>query len=220
MTSASAMKRIDVPVLHHLYQDSPLPYIAEALGKLPRQAMAETPWPDAKEKPEAWFSIGYNKGCIFLRYDVKEQSVQARYRETNDPVYKDSCVELFIAFNGEEAYYNLEFNCLGTCLAGFGLNQHNRKLLAKHTIARIRRHATLQAVNSAPQHINWQLTMAIPAEVFSEHHFTDFAGEKAKVNFYKCGDELPEPHYLAWSSIQHPHPNFHLPEFFGEMRFQ
>lgn len=36
-------------------------------------------------------------------------------------------------------------------------------------------------------------------------------------NFYKCGDLTAEPHYLSWSPIAFERPNFHLPEFFGEL---
>jgi hypothetical protein len=145
--------------------------------------------------------------------------VQAKYRNINDPVYKDSCVEFFIAFNGEQQYYNLEFNCLGTCLAGFGQNQHDRKLLPKQQVSKIKPWASLKVNNRVPQQISWQLTLVIPVEIFSEHQLTDFTGEQVKVNFFKCGDELPDPHYLSWSNINYPEPNFHLPEFFGDMKF-
>jgi hypothetical protein len=213
------MKHIELPVLAHLHKDSPLPLVAEALDALPQQAIDKMPWPDAHEKPVIRFSMAYNRDCIFLKYDVKERSVQARYRKTNDPVYKDSCVEFFIAFNGEPEYYNLEFNCLGTCLAGFGRSRHGRKLLSVRKLSEIRHRASLKVANRDSQHIAWQLTLAIPAEVFSEHSLPTFEGQQARVNFFKCGDELPEPHYLSWSHIQYPQPNFHLPEFFGEIRF-
>jgi len=77
----------------------------------------------------------------------------------------------------------------------------------------------LKVNNRVPQQISWQLTLVIPAEVFSEHQLTDFTGEQVKVNFFECGDELPDPHYLSWSNINYPEPNFHFPEFFGEIKF-
>lgn len=163
--------------------------------------------------------MAYNRDCLFLKYDVKENAVLARYRNTNDPVYKDNCVEFFIAFNGEKQYYNLEFNSLGTCLAGFGQSREDRQLLSESTISKIKHAGNLQEVAPDSQQVSWQLTLAIPAAVFSKHTITDFEGAQVRANLYKCGDDLPEPHYLAWSPIQHPQPNFHLPEFFGEMKF-
>ncbi len=44
-------------------------------------------------------------------------------------------------------------------------------------------------------------------------------GHRAAANFYKCGDETAVPHYGAWSPIDTPQPDFHRPEFFGEVVF-
>lgn len=45
-------------------------------------------------------------------------------------------------------------------------------------------------------------------------------GQNAGVNFYKCGDDLPKPHYLCWNPIKSETPDFHLPEFFGNAIFE
>ena len=41
--------------------------------------------------------------------------------------------------------------------------------------------------------------------------------ESIRANFYKCGDKTAHPHYLSWSPIDTPKPDFHRPEFFGEL---
>jgi len=132
------MKLIEVPSLIQLTKNSPLSVIANAMDGLPKQAIDKTPWSVEEDKPETKFAMAHNKDCIFLKYYVKEKSVQAKYRNINDPMYKDSYVEFFTAFNGEKQYYNLEFNCLGTCLVGFGQNQHDRKLLPKQHVSKIK----------------------------------------------------------------------------------
>ena len=38
-----------------------------------------------------------------------------------------------------------------------------------------------------------------------------------RANFYKCGDKTAHPHYLSWSPIHTEKPDFHRPEFFGEL---
>jgi hypothetical protein len=43
--------------------------------------------------------------------------------------------------------------------------------------------------------------------------------EKIMGNFYKCADETISPHYLSWNPIDAPAPDFHRPEFFGEIHF-
>jgi hypothetical protein len=41
--------------------------------------------------------------------------------------------------------------------------------------------------------------------------------ESLRANFYKWGDGTSVPHYLTWSHIVTETPDFHRPEFFGEL---
>ena len=143
----------------------------------------------------------------------------ARYRNTNDPVYKDSCVEFFIALADDDAYSNIEANRLGTCLVGYGSGRENRKLLATEAIAGIEPLAHLKVANHGQTGKAWELTLRIPASVFTEHSLNDLGGIRARGNFYKCGDDLPEPHFLTWQPIVAPAPDFHRPEQFGQIAF-
>ena len=36
----------------------------------------------------------------------------------------------------------------------------------------------------------------------------------------KCGDDTAVPHFLSWNPIGAPRPNFHTPEYFGEIHFE
>jgi hypothetical protein len=38
-----------------------------------------------------------------------------------------------------------------------------------------------------------------------------------RANLYKCGDECDLPHYISWSPIDLPSPDFHCPDFFGKI---
>jgi hypothetical protein len=214
------MRHLELPSLPHLHADSPLHLISRELDLLPVQPIDQAPWPMPGEKPQVTFTMAHNRDCLFLKYYVTERTVQARYRKTNDHVYRDSCVEFFISFQGEPSYYNFEFNCLGTCRAGFGPDRHSRELLSVATISRIRHSATLQAAREASPYKTWHLTLVFPVEVFTQHPLLQLEEAAPSANFYKCGDELPEPHYLAWNNILAPEPNFHLPEFFGRMQLQ
>lgn len=213
------MRHLELPLLPHLQQDSPWSLINSELDKLSRQPIDHAPWSAPQVKPEVTFAMAHNSDCLFLKYYVTEPYILARYRRPNDPVYKDSCVEFFIAFEEEQAYYNFEFNCLGTCRLGFGANRTDRQLLSTKTIASIRHFASLQAGPGAAPNKTWHLTLAIPTAAFSEHCLTNLQDVESRVNFYKCGDELPEPHFLTWNMIHAPEPDFHLPDFFGTVKF-
>jgi len=183
-------------------------------------AIGFAPWREFTDKPRVSFSVGHNSDHIFIKYDVTEKEVLARYRHINDPVYKDSCVEFFINFNEEPAYYNVEFNRLGTCLASFGRKRENRTHLPVDLLKIIKYERTLRQVevNHEPE-INWTLTVAVPITIFCYHNLATIRHQHARMNFYKCGDDLSHPHYLAWNNIDWPEPNFHLPQFFGKVEF-
>ena len=67
---------------------------------------------------------------------------------------------------------------------------------------------------------NWLVEYRVPLVLFRKLYGQDVrAGHRAAANFYKCGDETPVPHYGAWSPVGTAAPDFHRPEFFGELVF-
>jgi hypothetical protein len=53
-----------------------------------------------------------------------------------------------------------------------------------------------------------------PAADFNQ----DFSsGKRMKGNFQKCGDKTKFPHYGSWNRIDTPEPDFHRPEYFGDL---
>jgi hypothetical protein len=55
-----------------------------------------------------------------------------------------------------------------------------------------------------------------------ERHYGEkvIPGTRSKANFYKCGDETEFEHYGAWSPVDLPTPDFHVPRFFGDIHFE
>jgi hypothetical protein len=192
--------------------------LSAQLHGLMKTPIACAPWTGDATPPKVSFAMAYGSGHIYLKYYVVEASVKAEYLNFNDPVYKDSCVEFFIAFDGEENYYNLEFNCIGNCLAQYGPGKEGRTFLPPTLLATIK-HET-RITSPASQAIEWELTLSIPLTVFHYQSSLSLEGCSARGNFYKCGDALSEPHYLSWSNISAEAPEFHLPNYFAEIRFE
>jgi hypothetical protein len=129
-------------------------------------------------------------------------------------------VEFFIGFNDEKSYYNIEFNRLGTCLGRYGSEREDRTELPVDVLKTIRYDRTLKQIKQTNEPtINWTLTVAVPVEIFCFHRINSLQHTKSRMNFFKCGDDLSQPHYLAWNNIVSEKPNFHLPEFFGKVEF-
>ena len=61
----------------------------------------------------------------------------------------------------------------------------------------------------------WELLAVIPFDLIGVDPIR--LPEKIYANFYKCADATALPHYLSWSPIDTPAPDFHRPEFFGEL---
>jgi hypothetical protein len=45
------------------------------------------------------------------------------------------------------------------------------------------------------------------------------AGDRWRVNLFRCVGEDPTRGYLAWQPTHAPEPSFHVPEKFGWLRF-
>jgi hypothetical protein len=191
--------------------------VACGLRKLAKHSLAYAPWPAFPYKPAVQFSIAHCPTAILLQFEVTEKIIKATHSTVNAPVYKDSCVEFFICFDEGPAYYNIECNCIGTLLAGFGKKGMPRELLPQTVLKKVK---TEVLIHREEEQVHWEATLVLPLEIFIYHPSMGLQGRRCDANFYKCGDELPEPHFLSWSNIVSEKPNFHLPEFFGVLNFQ
>ena len=191
--------------------------LSQNMDGLPKYAIEELQWPAYPYRPNVHFSIAHIGRYILLKYYVEEAHLRCVHVDINAPVYEDSCVEFFIAFD-EAGYYNLEFNCIGTALVGYGKDRANRWLLDTSLICQIVYEAKLS--NEKEGTYNWELMLMIPVQIFAYHSIHSFSGLTGKANFYKCGDLTKQPHYLSWKPIVSLKPDFHLPQFFGTLVFQ
>jgi hypothetical protein len=213
------MTKIEIPFLSEITSRTTIQEISQKLDQLEKQIIGNVPWPEYSYNPGVKFAIAHSEGHILLKYYVSEREVKAVYSRPNDPVYRDSCVEFFVQFADDPNYYNLEFNSHGTCLMGYGPGRGNRNRLPEHVIGQIQSMSIIQQRQVSSPDINWQLTLLIPHEVFCYRPIRELHGVNARANFYKCGDDLSQPHFVTWNHISAPKPDFHLPEFFGEIHF-
>ena len=196
-------------------------FLNEGLSDAPWNGIAVANWSqDYPYSPQAKFRIGYTNNAIIIQYQIEEEVIKAQYHIHNDPIWEDSCVEFFISFDNRENYYNFEFNPIGAGLIGYGPKVKTER--ARLTAQQINQVEVFSCIERSHLGSKWSLIQYIPLETFVHHDITDsFLKETAIfANFYKCGDHLPRPHFLSWNKIDHPTPNFHLPEFFGELLFE
>ena len=212
--------------VHHIlegFSNPPLELVAETLDLEVESLKLETVnWVEYPYKPDISVKIAWNENELFLQYQVNEQSVKGEITVSNGSVWTDSCVEFFLSPEGNDEYYNLEMNCIGTALLGFRKKGDPTVHATNDQITAIRRISTLGDSPFAEQKkpTAWKITIAIPWETFFKHHLKPQFGTKMRGNFYKCGDELSVPHFVSWTKIKTEKPNFHAPEFFGGLEFE
>ncbi len=194
--------------------------ISCALSASPFPAIDHANWVPAKGI-SASFDIHHRGTSILLKYMVREPQVRAVNTAFNSPVWEDSCVEFFIALEGDNNYYNFEFNAIGTVLGAYGPDRSSREWLPTESLQMIRTTPSLGRglIENMEGELSWELDIILPVKSFSFHQVTDIAGMKTRANFYKCGDGLKKPHYLSWKQVQTEKPDFHQLGFFGNLEF-
>lgn len=171
-------------------------------------------------RPITLFNIARSSDSIFIKFSVRGTMLRAIYSNDQDPVHEDSCVEFFCMPVGSETYTNFEFNCIGTCSASTRKSRHeNVVAFTPEEMQTIKRHPSIgrRAFKEMEGMFEWELTVSIPFELIG----IDPANlpEKILGNFYKCADGTDSPHFVSWNPIQTEKPDFHRPEFFGDLIF-
>lgn len=197
--------------------------VERAFAQVEPQPVACCNWPDQYPyAPDVSFRMFHTGEVLMLRFDVAEQYTAAAAADDNGPVWQDSCVEFFIALD-DGGYYNFEINCIGTLLQAYRRERNVDVVHASPDVmALVKRFPSLPRATFAERQGDnrWTMTVAIPVRALFCHSFGSWDGLEARMNLYKCGDNLSAPHFLSWSPISTPAPDFHRPEFFGTVSFE
>lgn len=176
--------------------------------------------------PRTQAKLAYDVAALYVIFKVEDRFVRALAEYYQGAVYEDSCVEFFFT-PGEDlsmGYFNLEINCGGTALFH---HQKRRKvdeipvskadfdsLSIAHTLPKIVKPEIKEAVT-------WVVEYRLPFKILSSYTQikTPQTGSSWRANLYKCADKSSHPHWLTWSPVDTPKPDFHRPEFFGRLIF-
>lgn len=165
--------------------------------------------------------VAHDNRRIYLYYEVEGEELRAVNTKDFMSVWEDSCVEFFVQRKGEKVYRNFEFNVHGVLLASERESRESAQHLSLDMMSSIERFTTIKhQYKSRRQLSNWTLYAEIPKQAFGFLPNEELSNETIRANFYKCGDKTQEPHYISWNPIDLPKPDFHVPQFFGELVFE
>lgn len=177
-------------------------------------------WPEVYSyAPLCAGRIARTRDSLVVDFRVSGLDLRAANKEDNGSQWEDSCVEFFVADPDGSVYYNFEVNALGKVLACSGASRQNRTHRPVEEMKTITRFATVQYVDGVREGLqDWRVGIIIPFGLIGID--PENLPPSIRANFYKCGDRTAHPHFVSWNPIHTPQPDFHRPDFFGELRFQ
>lgn len=189
--------------------------ILQTLRSIERHEVGYLNWNEYSYAPQVGFHFAFSDKVIALLWEVKEDHVRAVSLEDNGPVWEDSCVEFFVSDPDSPAYFNFEMNCIGTMLASRKMSRYDAGHFGPDKMHLIRNFGSLahETIDIQGKDQEWWRVVLIPFSVIG----LDEAPASLRCNFYKCGDNCAQTHYLSWAPIDTPAPDFHRPDFFGEV---
>lgn len=176
--------------------------------------------------PKTEVKIAYEDVAIHVMFRVEDQYVRAIASKHQDSVCGDSCVEFFFTpgSDGSEGYFNFEMNCGGTMLFHFNstLKKGRVEISESDCDKILKTHLLPRIIDPEIQEpVTWTVGYSIPIALLRRHCQVSTPKPHAlwRGNFYKCADNTSHPHWLTWSPVDYPRPNFHLPQSFGVLEF-
>ena len=194
-------------------------------------------WPkEFPYAPKMEVALAHTGDSLLLHYRVEENCIRAAAEADGGRVWEDSCCEIFLQPSSPitqhpTPYFNIECNCAGTLLIGKGEDRHDRQPATAATLQSANRWSSLMKTAVSGENgrytiplkdgkFTWHMALVVPATALFDSGITVFSGQTLRGNIYKCGDCLTTPHFLSLFPIDTPQPDFHRPEFFGELTFE
>jgi hypothetical protein len=180
-------------------------------------------------RPRTRARLAYDADGLSGLFRVEDRHVRSVHMRFGEPVYQDSCVEIFLQPKPDRGYLNFEMNAGGALLASH-VTDHRRTAggfaaftpLTEDDGRRVAVRSSLPAVVDPEVEgpLEWELAFFIPVSLLEEHvgPIGPLAGQAWRANLFKCGDATSHPHWASWSPVDAL--NFHLPHCFGTLAFE
>lgn len=198
------------------WQNAPIAELTHYMGDRPDHS------------PRTQVRVMYDDQALYVIFRVEDRYVLAVARQHDDIVCRDSCVEFFFVPGTDIAkgYFNLEMNCGGTMLFHFQIiPRRDSVALDAEDLAKIQVAHTMprRIETEITQPTTWVVEYRLPLDILPKYR-KDVArpapGVTWRANFFKCADNSSHPHWLTWSKVERPRPDFHVPEYFGTLQFE
>ncbi len=179
--------------------------------------------------PTTQFRLVHDGKNIYGIFRVDDVSIIATHTEYNSSVCTDSCVEFFCRTSPEKGHFNYEMSYTGAHLNYYVRDcRRTEHGFADYTEMPWEDAEKMPLKVSNPSVVNparigketWYAMFQMPVDVMEKYcgPIGDLSGQTWEANLYKCGEALPNRHWIEWQEV---HPlNFHQPDQFGTITFE
>ena len=201
-------------------------------GRVEESAWTETPavgafqfawWTEGK-KEQTTAKLLWDDEYLYALFVCEDAHIWAEHLERDGAVYRDDCVEVFLAPNRDQpqAYFNIEMNVAGAFLDQWHPDGPGAQVPGEWNGDGIRIATSISGTLNDDSDVDdhWVLEAAIPLQNFSEagQRTPPGAGDSWRLNLNRCGGKT-NPQYSQWRPSQTPKAAFHVPEDFGVVTF-
>lgn len=180
----------------------------------PKHFTLTYPWDINGYKPYTEYELCMDEEGFLMHITVQERDPRRVETEHQRDVHKDSCVEWFVNFMPEicDRYFNFEVNANGAMHVAFRKGRYDSALLTEEDIDSL---DIRTEISAETWEVRYHVPFALIQKYIPQYHYEK--GMHIRTNFYKCGDETEFPHYGIWTEYPLEVPDFHRPEYFGEL---
>jgi hypothetical protein len=168
----------------------------------------------------------YDSENVYIIFKVEDNFVRLQTQRFNGKVFEDACVEFFFAPDSDRplSYFNLEMNAGGTALMGFHPDAKTTVNLKAEDFepAEVAHSMPKTLEKEITEPVTWTVEYRLPISIMKKYSKVSepAKGTIWKANFFKTSSRNSNPHYITWSFVNNPTPQFHLPQFFGTLKFK
>ena len=177
--------------------------------------------------PRTQVKLRYDDNSIYVIFQVEDRYVLAAAGREQGQVCRDSCVEFFFTPDDNDSrrdYFNVETNCGGAMLFNYQSTpeenvtavkaEHGKRIDIRSSLPSI---VDPEIIDDIVWTVEYRLDVNILAEYCQMRRCEP--GVSWRANFYKCGSDTSNQHYLSWARLGDGIASFHVPEFFGKIAF-
>ena len=178
------------------------------------------PWGGAERAYKSYGQLAYaktgdEKTGLYIHLFCEETNPVSKETRLDGAVCTDSCMEFFFGMHEpgttDSRYINIESNSLGVTYLSFGKDRYDRVFFDTLGIERF----------PVTVHIGkdgWEVFAFVPETDIQKIFGLADVNENTimRGNFYKCDENANAP-FGVWSPIVAPEPDFHRPEYFGQI---